>query len=142
MTAIRIPTPSRTSAEAARTRRALPPALWTAQGLLALTFLFAGAMKFVMSSEDLTKDIDLSAGFLRFIGVCEVLGAIGLVGPGVVRFRRGLTPLAAMGLVIIMIGATVITVASTGVAAALFPLAVGAAAAFVACNRRGWFTEA
>ena len=43
-----------------------------------------------------------------FIGVAEVLGAIGLILPGVLRIRPGLTPLAAAGLVIIMIGATVI----------------------------------
>ena len=123
-------------------RRVVPYALWTAQALLAATFLFAGSMKFVMSAEDMTKDIDLPVAFLRFIGVCEVLGGIGLIGPGVLRFRRGLTPLAAMGLVIIMIGATVITVATMGVAPALFPFGVGVVAAFVAYYRRAWFSEA
>ena len=117
-------------------------ALWTAQVLLALTFLFAGVMKFVMPAEDMTKDIDLPITFLRFIGVCEVLGAIGLVVPGLLRIRRGLTPLAAAGLVIIMIGATVITTATMGVLPAAWPLAVGILAAFVAYSRRGWYTQA
>ena len=124
------------------TRSVLPYALWTVQALLALVFLLAGGTKLVMSAEDLTKDIDLPVAFLRFIGVCEVLGAIGLIGPGVLRLRRGLTPLAAAGLVIIMIGAVVVTVASMGVAPAIFPLAVGIGAAYVAYNRRAWFSEA
>jgi uncharacterized membrane protein YphA (DoxX/SURF4 family) len=121
------------------TRSILPYALWTVQALLALTFLFAGGTKLVMSAEDLTKDIALPAVFLRFIGVCEVLGAIGLILPGVLRIGRGLTPMAAAGLVIIMVGATAITVASMGVAPAVFPLVVGLLAAFVGYNRRSWF---
>ncbi len=115
-------------------------ALWTSQALLALLFVYAGAMKFVMSAEDMTKDIDLSVAFLRFIGICEVLGAFGLILPGLLHIRRGLTPLAAAGLVIIMIGAVVVTVASMGVAPAAFPLVVGILAAFVAYNRLPWFT--
>lgn len=116
-------------------------ALWTVQALLALLFVYAGAMKFVMSAEDMTKDIDLSVPFLRFIGVCEVLGAFGLILPGLLRIRRGLTPLAASGLVIIMIGAVVITVASMGAVPALFPLVLGLLVAFVVRGRWNWFTE-
>jgi len=79
---------------------------------------------------------------VRFIGVCEVLGAIGLILPGLLRIRRGLTPLAAACLVIIMIGATVITLKTMGAALALIPLVVGLLLVFVACRRRSWFTEA
>src|SRR5437868_11653751 len=102
MTTISIP-----SSSPIRRESIVPYALWTAQALLALTFLFAGSSKFLLSSEDLTKDIDLPVTFLRFIGACEVFGALGLILPGVLRIRRGLTPVAACGLVIIMIGATV-----------------------------------
>src|SRR6187200_852111 len=61
--------------------------LWIVQGLLALVFLFAGGMKLVMPLEELTKGapVQLPGLFLRFIGVCEVLGAIGLIVPGLVR---------------------------------------------------------
>jgi uncharacterized membrane protein YphA (DoxX/SURF4 family) len=131
---------SNRSRDESPTRPIMPYALWAAQALLALTFLVAGGMKLAMSSEDLTKDIALPALFLRFIGVCEVLGAFGLILPGVLRIRLGLTPLAAAGLVIIMIGATAITVATMGVAPALFPLVVGLLAAFVGYNRRAWFS--
>jgi len=110
-------------------------ALWIVQGLLALIFLFAGGMKLVLPLEVLTEQMPLPGLFVRFIGVAEVLGAIGLILPGLLRIRPGLTPLAAAGLVIIMIGATVLTLAGGDVALALIPLVVGLLSAFVAYGR-------
>ena len=110
-------------------------ALWIVQVLLALLFLFAGGMKLVLPLEELTAQMPLPGPFVRFIGVAEVLGAIGLILPGLLRIRPGLTPLAAAGLVIIMIGATVLTLADGGVAPALIPLVVGLLLAFVAYGR-------
>ena len=112
-------------------------ALWIIQGLLAALFLFGGGVKLVLPLEKLTEPMPmpLPGLFLRFIGVCEVLGGLGLLLPGLLRIRPGLTPLAAAGLVIIMIGATVITLAWSDVASALIPLAVGLLAAFVAYGR-------
>ena len=110
-------------------------ALWIVQGLLALIFLFAGGMKLVMPVEEMTKQVPLPGLFLRFIAVAEVLGALGLVLPGLLRIRPGLTPLAAAGLGIIMIGATVVTLATADAALALIPLVVGLLSAFVAYGR-------
>src|SRR6185312_12147057 len=104
----------------ARTRR-YGALLWTLQGMLAVVFLFAGSIKLQMPAAELTKQISLSVAFLRFIGVCEVLGALGLILPGLSRIRTGLTPLAAAGLVVIMIGATVVTVMYMGVGMGLVP---------------------
>jgi hypothetical protein len=112
--------------------------LWIVQGLLALIFLFAGGMKLVVPVEMLHGPTPFPGLFLRFIGVAEVLGAIGLILPGGLRIQRGLTPLASTGLVIIMTGATVITLASGTVAPALVPLVVGLLAALVTYGRRGW----
>ena len=111
--------------------------LWTIQVLLAGLFLFAGGYKLVMPIEEMVKQMPVAipGWFLQFIGVCEVLGGIGLVLPGLLRIKPGLTPLAAAGLVIIMIGATVITIQGGMIAAALFPLATGLLAAFVAYGR-------
>ena len=111
--------------------------LWIVQGLLAVVFLFAGGMKLVMPLEELTKGapVQLPGLFLRFIGVCEVDGALGLILPSVSRIRTGLTPLAACGLIVIMVGAVVSTAIAMSVPAATFPLAVGMAAAFVAYGR-------
>ena len=109
--------------------------LWIVQVLLAVLFLFAGAVKLVLPPAALTAPGSPPVLFLRFIGVCEVLGGLGLILPGILRIRPVLTPLAAAGLVIIMIGATVVTVIGGGVAQALLPLAAGLLSAFVAYGR-------
>src|SRR5258708_35047769 len=75
------------------------------------------------------------APLLKFIGLCEVTGAFGLVLPGIFRVRADLTPLAAAGLVIIMTGATIITVLTQGVGPAAMPFVVGILAATVARGR-------
>jgi uncharacterized membrane protein YphA (DoxX/SURF4 family) len=115
-------------------------ALWIIQVLLALMFLFAGGTKLllpldVLTSMDSPNQVQLPGLFIRFIGVVEVLGALGLVLPGLLRIKPGLTPLAAAGLVIVMVGAVAVTLASGEVAPALFPLVVGLLAAFVAYGR-------
>lgn len=109
-------------------------ALWIVQVLLALVFLFAGASKLIMPIEEMTRDIHLPGAFLRFIGVVEIIGAIGLILPSWLRMRPGLTPLAAAGLVVIMIGATILSL-MLGVKMALAPFVVGLLAAFVAYGR-------
>jgi uncharacterized membrane protein YphA (DoxX/SURF4 family) len=110
-------------------------ALWVVQALLAALFLFAGVMKLVLPLDALKGTVALPGPFLRFIGVAEALGAIGLVLPGLLRIRPGLTPLAAAGLAIIMIGATVVTLVGGDVGLALIPLIVGVLAVFVAYGR-------
>ena len=76
--------------------------LWLVQGLLALLFLYAGGIKLVLPIEVMTEQMPLAlpGWFLRLLGVAEVLGAIGLIVPGLLGVRPGLTPLAALGLVI------------------------------------------
>lgn len=111
-------------------------ALWVIQGPLAVIFLLAGGMKLILPIEALSGPVGLSGPFLRFIGVAEVLGALGLVLPWLLRIRPGLTPLAAAGLVVIMTGATVVTAMAGQASAALVPLTVGLLAALVAYGRR------
>ena len=109
--------------------------LWVIQGLLAAMFLSAGAVKLALPLEALAGPVALPGLFLRFIGVAEVLGAIGLILPGLLRIRTGLTPLAAAGLTLVMTGATVITIMGGSVAGASVPLIVGLLAVFVAYGR-------
>jgi uncharacterized membrane protein YphA (DoxX/SURF4 family) len=111
-------------------------ALWIIQGLLALLFVFAGGFKlFFMPIEALVKETGMPGPFMWLISVAELLGGIGLFLPSLLRIRPGLTPLAAAGLVIIMIGATALTVSQGNVLPALAPLAVGLLLAFVAYGR-------
>ena len=111
--------------------------LWTIQVLLALLFLFAGGAKFVTPPDQMTQGMPawMSISFLYFIGACEVLGAIGLILPGLLHIKPGLTPLAAAGLTIIVIGATVVTVMAGMIATAVLPLVAAILAAFVAYGR-------
>jgi uncharacterized membrane protein YphA (DoxX/SURF4 family) len=127
--------PSTTGNAARRRSAVLNTSLWAVQIVLALLFLFAGGMKLVLPIEAMTKEMPMPGWFLRFIGVAEALGALGLILPGLARLSTVLTPLAAAGLAILMTGATVLTLSGGGGAAALFPLAVGLLAAFVAYGR-------
>lgn len=120
---------------AGRKSASMNVALWVVQVLLALLFLFTGGLKLVMPIAAMTKQMTLPGLFLRFLGVAEVLGAIGLILPGLLRIRPGLTPLAAAGLVIIMIGATTLMLKTAGVVMALTPLVAGLLAVFVAYGR-------
>ncbi|HEY7221971.1 MAG TPA: DoxX family protein [Candidatus Binatia bacterium] len=110
-------------------------ALWVVQVLLAAEFLFSGVMKFVMPVEEMTKQMALPGWFLHFIGVAEVLGGLGLILPGLFGVGSGVTPIAAAGLVVIMIGACVITLMIGGGVLVLIPLVTGVLAAFVAYGR-------
>ena len=114
--------------------------LWIIQVLLALEFLMAGGMKLwlpadVLQSMGPPSQILFPGWFLKFIGLCEVLGAFGLILPGVFKRQQYLTPLAAIGLTIIMIGAVVVTMMGPGFSFAISPLITGLLCAFVAYGR-------
>jgi uncharacterized membrane protein YphA (DoxX/SURF4 family) len=119
-----------------RRERKINAILWTVQVLLALLFLFAGGMKLVAPPEMLKgPGIQFPLLFLRFIGLCELAGGLGLILPGLLRIRTGLTPLAAAGLVIIMIGAVATTLLGGLGAGAVVPFVVGVLCASVAYGR-------
>src|SRR5215211_2443497 len=110
--------------------------LWIVQGLLALFFaLGSGAPKLFLPLDTLPMPMPLPELFLRFVGVAEVLGGLGLVLPGLLHIRPGLTPLAAAGLVLVTIGATVYQLAAGQPGNAVFAVVVGLIAAFVAYGR-------
>ena len=114
--------------------------LWILQILLALLFLFAGGTKFYYTIEQMRamgppNQILFPGWFMHFIGVCEILGALGLVLPGLFRIKQHLTALAAIGLTIIMIGAVVVTFMTFGVGSAIPNLIICLLCAFVAYGR-------
>jgi hypothetical protein len=111
--------------------------LWVMQGALALLFLFTGGFKLLVPTTVLQAQLalPLPIWFIRAIGVVEVAGALGLILPRLTRIKPFLTPLAAGGLALEMVGATIVTVIALGVAPALMPLVVGLLAVFVAYGR-------
>jgi len=118
--------------------------LWTLQILLAALYLFAGGLKLVAAPDQLRPtpaDPIPSANmmiFLRMIGGFEVLGALGLILPGLTGIRRHLTSVAAGCLAFIMVGAVVTSMVMMGALAAIFPLVVGVLDVIVMAGRRGW----
>lgn len=85
--------------------------LWVAQVLLAFGFGFGGYGKMAWPMEELYAKVPWASAIpewlMRFIGITEVLAAVGLILPAALRIRPGLTPMAAAGLVIIMVLAAV-----------------------------------
>ena len=118
--------------------------LWVLQILLAALYLFAGGFKLIAAPEDMraTPADPIPSGnmllFLRTIGGFEVLGALGLVLPGLTGIKRHLTPIAAGCLAIIMVGAVVISVRQQGAATAIMPLVAGILDLVVMRGRKGW----
>lgn len=118
--------------------------LWALQILLAALYLFAGGFKLMAAPEDMSASPTdpIPAGnwlaFLRLIGGFEVLGALGLILPGLTGIRRHLTSIAAGCLAFIMLGAVVTSVMQLGVSAAIMPFAVGILDLIVMGGRKAW----
>ena len=118
--------------------------LWTLQILLAALYLFAGGLKLVAAPDQLRAsptDPIPSANmmvFLRMIGGFEVLGAAGLMLPGLTGIKRHLTSVAAGCLAFIMAGAVVVSTMQMSVTTAILPFVVGALDVVVMLGRRGW----
>ncbi len=114
--------------------------LWVVQVLLACAFGMAGVMKSTQPVDVLVQNGIAWAGqvpllMLRFIGISELLGAIGLILPAATKIKPWLTPLAALGLLTIMILAMAFHL-SRGEAQALpMNMVLGGLAAFVAWGR-------
>ena len=114
--------------------------LWTVQGVLALMFLFVGGMKLILPIQLLLSQMPmpLPGLFVRFIGLAEVAGGLGLILPGLLRIRPMLTPLAALGLVLDMIGATAYNLISGQIGSAVVTVVLGLICVAIAYGRRSW----
>jgi putative oxidoreductase len=109
-------------------------ALWIVQGLLAVTFLAVGLMKLFQPS-DFAAQMGVPVPVVVFIGIVEVLGGIGVVLPGITRIRPALVPLAAAGLVVLMVLATAFNIATGYGQMAPLTIVIAALAAFVSYGR-------
>ena len=115
--------------------------LWVVQGMLAVVFMGAGIMKLTKPRAELAQQkgmgyaADITDTQLKSIGLAEVLGALGLILPWALGIARALTPLAALGLTLLMIGAVSTHVRRKEAFTA--PAILGALALFVAIGRAG-----
>lgn len=113
--------------------------LWVVQILLALAFLLAGSMKASQPIEKLRKNMawtaQTSPGIVRLIGVLEVLGALGLILPAVTHILPWLTPVAAIGLALTMIGAAILHIRLKEFAVLGAPLILFLLALFIVYGR-------
>lgn len=110
--------------------------LWVLQVLLALAFLAHGLM-FLFPPESIVEQMNaaLPRWFQLFLGVAEVLAAVGLTVPGATRIQPWLVPCAAAGVMIVMIGATIFHIARAEVSSAFITAVLLAMATFVAFMR-------
>jgi uncharacterized membrane protein YphA (DoxX/SURF4 family) len=113
--------------------------LWIVQGLLALAFAGAGFMKLTQPKEKLQPRMgyveDFSAGTVKLIGTAELLAAAGLILPWLTGIATVLTPLAACGLVLVMVLAAATHLRRKESQAILFNVILGGLALFVALGR-------
>jgi uncharacterized membrane protein len=116
-------------------------ALWSVQVLLAALFLMTGGMKLFLSPEQLAAKgggLPIPMALVRFIGVSELLGAIGLLLPSLLRIQPRFTVYAAWGLVTVMFLATIFHISRGEFSEAPVTLLLGLLAAFVAVGRNKW----
>ena len=122
-----------------RPSKALHLGLWVVQGLLGAMFLAAGAMTATQPIAVLVDTLGwpaaVPAALVRVIGVAELLGALGLILPAATRVKPMLTPLAGVGLAMVMLLATIFHISHGELGALPIPLVLGGLAAFVAWGR-------
>ena len=119
--------------------KALNISLWVGQGILAAMFLMAGTMKSTQPIEQLATSLpwvtEVPAGLVRFIGISELLGAIGLILPSVLRIQPKLTVYAAFGIIAIMLFALIFHITKGEFSVIGINIVLGLIATFVAWGR-------
>ena len=114
-------------------------ALWVVQGLLAFAFVMAGAMKIMQPKAKLKENMDWVEDFsetqVKGIGVLEVLGAVGIILPMLLGVLEILTPLAALGLALVVLGAIVTHIRRNEMPMIAPPVVLLALSAFVVFGR-------
>ncbi|MBL7829865.1 MAG: DoxX family protein [Saprospiraceae bacterium] len=121
------------------TSKGLHIALWVVQSLLAIMFLMAGANKLFQSIPELAKMLpwvtQVPEGMVRFIGISELIGGLGLLLPSILRVKPNLTPYAAIGLAVIMLFATIFHIMQGETSVIAMPIIFMVMAVFVAWGR-------
>jgi putative oxidoreductase len=119
--------------------KALHIGLWVVQVVLGLLFLAGGAMKATQPIPELAVKMvwatDIPEALVRFIGISEVFGGLGLVLPAATRIKPMLTPLAGLGLAVIMLLAALFHLVRAEFGGIAMNVVLGGLAVFVAWGR-------
>jgi hypothetical protein len=116
--------------------------LWIVAGLLAVAFLLSGGFKIIQRRAKVIDHgfrwaEDFSPLQVKLIGVAEILGAVGLIAPAALGILVLLTPLAAVGLTLLMIGGVIVHIRRREQSNLAKPIILGALAAALAILRSG-----
>ena len=113
--------------------------LWVAQGILAAMFLMAGAMKASQPVEQLAVSLpwvtEVPTALVRFIGISEFLGAVGLILPSLLRIKPKLTVYAAIGIAAVMLFALIFHISQGEFSVIGMNIIIGLIAVFIAWGR-------
>jgi len=109
--------------------------LWIIHILLVLLFIFSGGSILLLPLATLQAQVPLPGLFIRTLGVLEILGALGLFLPALLKMKKTWTPVAAWCLALLMVGATIVTIDVMGILPAIFPVVTGILLVVVACGR-------
>lgn len=112
--------------------------LWVLQFLLGIYFFFTGIVHFIVPPglpAPMAWMYELSPGLHYFSGAAEILAGLGLILPGLTHIQPRLTPLAALGLVLVMLGAAVWHLQRNEPSNIVMNLILAALAGFVAYGR-------
>lgn len=116
--------------------------LWVAQILLGITLIWAAYLKLFQPIEQLKVmwawTGEVSPTLVKFTGVIDLLGALGILLPALFRFKPILVPIAALGIVLLMISASIFHICRGEASQIGFNVVFGAIAAFVAYGRFRW----
>jgi hypothetical protein len=119
--------------------KALHISLWILQALLAATLIWAAALKLGKSPNELAAMWpwagEVSPTLVKLTGIADLLGGIGLVLPALLRVKPVLTPIAALGIVVLMICAGVFHIARGEASQIGFNIVVAGIAGFIAWGR-------
>ena len=139
MASVTTKSPSRSSVAQPTASKGLHIGLWVVQVLLAVAFFMAGLTKVTQPLEALAAQMPwttaVPGALVRFIGTVEILGALGLILPSATRIQPRLTPLAALGLVVVMVLASGVHVTRGELGMLPVNFVLAALAAFVAWGR-------
>ena len=121
------------------TNKGLNIGLWVAQGLIAFLMLSGGVMKLIVPIPELSKMFpwtgDLPEMAVRAIGLIDFAGGVGMILPSLLRIKPNLTPLAAIGIILLMVSAIIMHISRGEASVIGFNFVVIALAGFVYWGR-------